>query len=423
MSVWTTPASASGGSTALTAAWWNAEARDHLNWLKGWADLITANSAADTGNTTYLRIARVNTTDHVLQGMLVGDSQARFAVYANGKVGWGPGGTTAPITFLDWVNGTVPALRLSGDSALSLNLSAVPAAQRTILIAAVTGDSYHRILGYIRTDGGGGLAIGNGGATKGTWFADEGSGRTYFGASGQALWFYSTAEMIFSDSLTGLGRITFTNDVASNWGIRFAGDVGATLYRPAAETVMSVVKLKSGGGIVLTTKAWAISDTDFPLPESGMIAVDTSTNYHLAVRSGTTWRTIDLLGSLVPLGPWTWTNLAASQSNLAGTYVGGTIYQVCPMLGNVIAISVRGTASCTAGSATFTANIGGVNNTNVQAVINTTNPVNAYDVVANGAWASFNAGTALAVNVTTDGTFAPATTEYSATLWVIQKRA
>lgn len=45
MSTWTTPATASSGG-GITAAFWNTEVRDHLNWLKG--ALAQANITSDT---------------------------------------------------------------------------------------------------------------------------------------------------------------------------------------------------------------------------------------------------------------------------------------------------------------------------------------------------------------------------------------
>ena len=89
MSTWTTPTTWVNG--AVSAATMNTEVRDHLNWLKGFADLITASTAADVGTTTRLSIIRTNATDDILQGKVTGDATQRITINADGAVGWSNG--------------------------------------------------------------------------------------------------------------------------------------------------------------------------------------------------------------------------------------------------------------------------------------------------------------------------------------------
>lgn len=89
MSTWTVPATASTG--AVSVAFWNTEVRDHLVWLKGFADLITNGTAADTGTATVLRIVRAAGGDDVIQARVTGDTNNRMSINSGGGITWGPG--------------------------------------------------------------------------------------------------------------------------------------------------------------------------------------------------------------------------------------------------------------------------------------------------------------------------------------------
>lgn len=93
MSVWTTPATWVNG--AVTAATANTEWRDHLNWLKNWADLITNSTAADTGTATYIYITRPAAADEALAAKVSGDANERIKIRAGGGIQMGDG-TAAP---------------------------------------------------------------------------------------------------------------------------------------------------------------------------------------------------------------------------------------------------------------------------------------------------------------------------------------
>jgi len=84
MAVWTTPITwSNGGVTALTM---NTEIRDHLTWLKGFADLITASTAADSGTATRLAVVRAGSTDNAFECRVSGDTNARLTLNAGGTI-------------------------------------------------------------------------------------------------------------------------------------------------------------------------------------------------------------------------------------------------------------------------------------------------------------------------------------------------
>lgn len=89
MPAWIAPATWVNGT--LTAAFANAEVRDHLIWLKAALDLITNSTAADSGDATSLRINRSSTGLVALQSAVTGDAVARLAITAGGVVEFGDG--------------------------------------------------------------------------------------------------------------------------------------------------------------------------------------------------------------------------------------------------------------------------------------------------------------------------------------------
>ena len=78
----------------------NTEVRDHLLYLKGFADLITASSTADTGTATALVIKRAAISDTGYEAWITGDSVKRWSVLANGDTWWGPGGAGVQDVYL-----------------------------------------------------------------------------------------------------------------------------------------------------------------------------------------------------------------------------------------------------------------------------------------------------------------------------------
>jgi hypothetical protein len=85
----------------------NAEVRDHLNFLKGAFDLLTAGTTADTGTTMRLIIVHAAAADLAFQAYVTGDTHDRWGVQSNGKMMWGGGGGVPDIT-LERLAGGVP---------------------------------------------------------------------------------------------------------------------------------------------------------------------------------------------------------------------------------------------------------------------------------------------------------------------------
>lgn len=92
MSTWLTPSTAVNG--AVTAAFWNTEVRDHLNWLKAALDLITESTASDVGDTTRILIARGLATNAAISTLVTGDAFNRLNILSTGKLQWSSGAAT-----------------------------------------------------------------------------------------------------------------------------------------------------------------------------------------------------------------------------------------------------------------------------------------------------------------------------------------
>jgi hypothetical protein len=82
-----------------------------IAWLKNAIDLITGSTAADTGDTTLLSVARASSGLVALQAKVTGDANPRFTLGANGGLHWGPA-TTATDT--DLTRSAANELTLSG---------------------------------------------------------------------------------------------------------------------------------------------------------------------------------------------------------------------------------------------------------------------------------------------------------------------
>lgn len=93
MSTWVAPITWTSSQT-VTASQMNG-LRDNLTFLKGSLDLITQGTTADVGNTTYLFIATATSTNTVLAGRIVGDTNYRFILDGQGRLNWGDGASAA----------------------------------------------------------------------------------------------------------------------------------------------------------------------------------------------------------------------------------------------------------------------------------------------------------------------------------------
>jgi hypothetical protein len=225
MSTWTTPITWTAASV-VTAAQMNAEIRDHANFLKGSIDTLTNGTTADTGDSTYLRVARPTAGDSTYRGLVTADAFYRYEVHADGAVQWGSGAaaldtrlqrTGVGILKLDTVTSTAARLDLFSDSS-SVALSVIQ-----------SGDTAGR--GRFRLDGTGVIEWGDG---------------------------------------------TSVNDT--------------NLYRAGASQLKTDDQFIAGDGITTRVVAGAVSDGSFTVtPGSGTIAIDT-TNFKIYVRMGSTWK-------------------------------------------------------------------------------------------------------------------------------------
>lgn len=112
MSTWSTPITFSSG-TILTAAQLNAEIRDHANFLKSALDILTGSTTADTGTTTYLKIARPNASDFSFRSFVGAEANDRLYISAGGQIATGAGGASAVDTFFERT--TAAAWRVTSD--------------------------------------------------------------------------------------------------------------------------------------------------------------------------------------------------------------------------------------------------------------------------------------------------------------------
>ena len=344
MSTWTTPATWSNG--AVTAAMMNAEIRDHDVWLKGFADLVTNSTAADTGATTYFQITRAAGTDALIRSLVTGDTGYRFRISAAGSIEWtngdgvtdlslaresgAPGylllegdGSTAnePRFGIDY-NGTSGDytaffIRAAGETEPRLSVGMTSAGKPAFWFGG--GASSTPDTSFIR-DAAGRIQVGSstGAARFGTslgsetgesfslysWRTGDTAPRVALGqnADGYGALFLGPGSSTAPDIIikrTGSSTVTFELGTCLVAGIlraeRASASSGVMVGRKTGDGSDNFTLYASGRGVFLdgvTTlvKAGVPDDTDFAFtPTSGTIAVDT-TNSDLYVRVGSTWK-------------------------------------------------------------------------------------------------------------------------------------
>ncbi len=170
MSVSVVPLTSSNG--LVTAPQINS-LRDNLNWLKGALNVITANSAADTGNTTSVWPVGATSTFNSFATQVTGDSFARFMIYASGKMHWGAG-SGAQDTFLERVSAAV--LGMSGDTQMRNTWAA--AASNIYFAGRASADTYNRVELGTDPSGYGRIRMGDGTATPTTMLSAAVAGTT-----------------------------------------------------------------------------------------------------------------------------------------------------------------------------------------------------------------------------------------------------
>lgn len=420
MSTWTTPVTWANG--AVTAASMNTEIRDHLNFLKGALDLLTASTTADTGTATYVDVRRAASTDAAFRSGVSGAANPEFQIDRNGKLWWGAGGASA--LDLNITRAGSSTWRAVGGS-FRVDRSDTPT--NTVFFAGnVNGSTDTNDVVRLSVDGSGDgrIQFGDGAGTYRAISIND-SQEFYVGASGSAiaggaLWMTSTA--VFDFYYTSNARIQmspFNNRINL-----YPADSASYIQRDAANVVASGGRFKGADGLVTKTVAGTVSDGSFTYgAESGQLGVDT-TNEGLYVRSGSTWRAADLRGGLSYIGPFSITNLAASATVnlgygvLGDTNAGTGALRAC-FSGDVVGIAVRGGANITAGGTTaavFKPLLSGSAGTLSTTLDSTTNTLTNHATQGLGI-DTFTASTSLGVTVTTSSTFAPTTTEYS--VWLV----
>lgn len=425
MSTWTTPATWSNG--AVTAATMNVEIRDHLNFLKGALDLLTASTSADTGTTMYLDVRRTNATDPALRGGVSGAANPEFQIDRNGRLWWGAGGGSAVDVSLRRGSSTQLLLTGTADPKLEVQLSALGGATTSFMVGSVSGDSVGRMSVRVRSDGGGILEFGDGTSAKGSLYWDVGNTQVVLSmnATGATRVVSPAAYGFGVSSAPASGAYFATSDPGTGGQIQLSGDSGATLRRNTTGRLETVGRLGTVDGLALKVKSGAVSDGDFSYSaESGLIALDTGG--FLYVREGSTWRFIETRGMMMLVGPFTWANLAASSTDLAGDIGGlgggtGARY-VSPYAGDIVGFSARGSTTCSAGTATFRGIIISTNTTGSVVINSTTDTQYVYGVQATGIDV-VAAGDRLGMGVTTTAGFTPTgSTEYAAWLHLLVRR-
>lgn len=87
---WTPPIDWQAGAI-VTASQLNTELRDHLNYLKGFADNVTNNTTAETGDDTQFYLLRDAGFRKAYEAGVTGDAFPSVAIQAGGRMQWSPG--------------------------------------------------------------------------------------------------------------------------------------------------------------------------------------------------------------------------------------------------------------------------------------------------------------------------------------------
>lgn len=263
----------------------NTEVRDKAIWLKAALDLLTNSTTADTGATMNLFVKRATATVDAIASGVSGDTVARLAVRADGRLSWGPGGAAAADFYLErrdavYLRSTAGILvEQAGGTGTGFGLS-------------VTGDTVSRI------------ALGKGSGNLGTLSFGSGSAVTSLLAESVA------GQLDLSDSpatrLHGIGAtsavfklsVGITGDAQNRWRMKADGVMSwgsgaltpdVQMWRPAAS------KLQTDGtmyfaGISLPIKAGTPVDADVPGgAASGNMVIDTTAG-RIWVRLASGWK-------------------------------------------------------------------------------------------------------------------------------------
>ena len=151
MSAWTAPITWASGAV-LTAAQMNTEVRDHHIWVKAALDLLTASTASDTGDSTYLKVLRATSTAPGAEMWVTGDAKARLSLRPAG-IYFG-NGTDDSVCALG-LGSAIGRLELAGTNPQFAVTQGAGGAARNLIWSWITGDSYPRVaLGLAAADRG-----------------------------------------------------------------------------------------------------------------------------------------------------------------------------------------------------------------------------------------------------------------------------
>lgn len=301
MSVWTAPVTFVAG-TSLSAATMNTEVRDHALFLKGFADLITNSTAADTGTATFLVINRAASTDAAYKAQVSGDTNNRWQVNASGDTEYGAGGAASrDLRFLRSGAGTARLDALGTATATALIVRAT-AGQNAVLGIEQATDSVQRVV--LRGDATIGVLMSDGSATADVRWRRSAAGETTLDTNSAA----QPTRLIVSSTSGQTSTVDIFVSGDSNPRFQLRGDatiagfqagtgaaaVDAKFERAGAATAaywITARPIASDGGIRILAKAGAIVDGDFPagILANGLMGYD-STNNKIMVRSGGVWK-------------------------------------------------------------------------------------------------------------------------------------
>ena len=263
MSTWVTPISWSNGP--VSASQMNS-LRDNLNWLRGFADLITEGTA-DTGTATYLHLTRALALEPVLVGRVTADVNDRFQLYAGGDHRYGDGTNAPDIRIaragVGILNVDASFLAVAA-SAAKVNAVGGTAGYGTGFAAWLSGDAAGRAALVVDASGKGALQFGSGAAA-----ADA---VIYRNATGSLTFANTLARMERTTATDGAIAAMVTTDVYARWAVLANGEQqwgsgsaarDTLLYRNGGNQLYTPDDLVSGGLIGTMVKAGAFTDSDF----------------------------------------------------------------------------------------------------------------------------------------------------------------
>jgi hypothetical protein len=338
MTAWISPATWVNGT--LTAAFGNAEVRDHLTWLKAALDLLTNGTAADTGTATFLQITRAG-GQTLIRSFVSGDTQPRLNIDVNGTISWGTGSAAADLTLTrdstrtlgfrgiggaaaPFILGHVPSTLGLNTQVWAVNIEggANPGVRIALGVDAVTNPEL-----YLRRSTGATMRLTSEADYRWLVRGDGGDARlgvtqAATGADVNSLFAWVDGDTqpraVLGMSAAGVGRLMF--------GPGGATAPDAVLFRVASgiesdNTFLRLTRATTAGGALLgrvqgdgteqfiiyarghaifndgvatIVKAGTFTDADFrATPSSGTMAVDTTAS-KLWIRFGSTWKSVTL---------------------------------------------------------------------------------------------------------------------------------